>query len=240
MSERREARLVPAWVLHSYPYRETSLIVEALSRDHGRIGLVARGARRNARGSLRPAPFAPLLLSFRQHGELATLSGCEADGAPYRFGGDAFLAACYLNELLLRLLPRDDPAPEVYAIYTEALAALAPVPAPAVRRFEGRLLRILGWAPPWGRDASGAVLDSARRYRYDPRRGPVPVAREEEGFGADMFEAIAAERFEEPEVLAAAAKIFREIIAYHLGGKRLKTLEVARSLSRGNERSSAA
>lgn len=208
MSETRRVELEPAWVLHRYPWRETSLIVEALTRDHGRVGIVARGGRR--RRSLPLVPFAPFALSFNQRGELATLTGAEPAGPVHAFTGKRFLAACYLNELVLRLTARDDPAPEVYTLYGETLARLESELAPAVRRFEGRLLRALGFALPLTRDANGKLLEESRRYRYDPEHGPEPVAEGVSGFEGTMLAAIAAEHFEDPAVLAAAATIFRD------------------------------
>jgi len=228
MTTRARVQLEPAWLLHRYPYRETSLILEVLTRDHGRVGVVARGARRPRRGGMALAPFAPLLLSFRQGGELATLTGAERAGAEYRFTGSAFLAACYLNELALRLLPRDDPAPEVYALYSDTLGVLRPEPAPAVRRFEGRLIRLLGFLPPLERDASGVALEPEGRYRYDPDRGPVAAA---EGYPGQVLAAIAHERYGDAGVLDAAAGIFRAIIEAHLGARPLRTLQVARAVT---------
>lgn len=219
---------MPAWVLHRYPYRETSLVVEMLTRDDGRIGVVARGARRRRRRSEPLELFSPLDISYRQRGELATLTGAEASGAPYGFIGKAFFAASYLNELVVRLLARDDPAPRVYALYTQALAGLGDDPAPAVRRFEGRLIRALGFALPLTRDIEGRAVDADRRYRIDPGRGPMP-APEGEGYEGAMLAAIAAERFEDAAVLAAAGHVFRDVVSWHLGGRRLKTLEVTRS-----------
>lgn len=233
MSELRRVDLAPAWVLHRYPYRETSLIAELLSRDHGRIGVVVRGARGRARrGKTGLEPFALLAVSFRRRAELASLVGAEPAGPSYAFGGAAFLAACYLNELVVRLLPRDDPAPDVYALYSQALADLDSrrEPAPAVRRFEGRLLRALGFAPPLDREGGGGPLRAGARYRYDPERGAVSVERED-GLPAGLLAAIAAERYEDPAVLEAARGIYREIIACHLGGRRLKSLEVARAMA---------
>lgn len=223
----------PAWLLHRYPYRETSLVLEVLTRDHGRIGVVARGGRRPRRGAPPLAPFVPLRLSFRRRGELATLTGIETAqrGPELELRGRAFLAACYLNELVLRLLPRDDPAPEVYALYADALDGVVTASAVTVRRFEGRLLRVLGWMPRPDRDAGGVPVTPARRYRYDPQRGPLPVA--DGGIGGEMLAAVAAERFDEPAVLAAAGRVFGDVIAYHLGGRPLKSLEVARAMARG-------
>lgn len=235
MNEPRRVELESAWVLHRYPYRETSLIVEALTRDHGRVGLVARGARRRPRNEPL-APFAPLVLSFRQRGELASLTAVESAGRAYTFTGNAFLAACYVNELVLRLLARDDPAPEVYRLYSETLASLGAEPAPAVRRFEGRLIRALGFPLPLTHDVGGAPLAADRRYRYDPEHGPEPVSATAPGYGAAVLAAVAAERFDDPAVLAAAGEIFRAVIAYHLGGRRLKSLDVTRELFRESKR----
>lgn len=231
MSELKRVELTPAWVLHRYPWRETSLIVEMLTLDHGRVGMVARGARARRRSGTPLQPFAPLAVSFRQRGELATLTGVETTGRVHAFTGRTFLAACYLDELALRLLARDDPAPDVYRLYSDALAGLGNDPAPVVRRFEGRLIRALGFALPLTHDIGGALLAPGKRYRYDPERGPVP-AGEGAGYTGGMLAAIADERFDEPAVLNAAAAIFRDVIVWHLGGRRLKSLDVARAFTR--------
>jgi len=217
-------------LLHRYPYRETSLIVEALTREHGRVGVVARGARRPRRGGIALTPFAPLLLSFRQGAELPTLTGVERAGPEFRFTGDAFLAACYLNELLLRLLPRDDPAPDVYRLYAQTLAELGSDTPPAVRRFEGRLIRMLGFLPPIAHDASGRDLQPDRLYGYDPERGPVAAP---DGYSGAVLAAVAQERYGDEAALRAAAGIFRTVIESHLGGRPLRTLQVARAVTRG-------
>src|SRR5438270_11622811 len=143
--ERREDQ--PAFVLHTYPYRETSLIVEALTADHGRVAMVARGAKRprsELRGVLQA--FQPLTLSWSGVGELKTLMKAEWQGGLPLVGGAALLCGFYLNELLLRLLPREDPHPQLYRDYEAALGVLAGSAelAPALRRFELKLLSELG------------------------------------------------------------------------------------------------
>lgn len=224
-----QVELTPAWVLHRYPWRETSLIVEMLTREQGRVGIVARGARGKRRRATPLQPFVPLVVSFRQRGELATLANAETTGPARNLTGNAFLAASYVNELVLRLTARDDPAPEVFELYSDTLGALGRDPAPVVRRFEGRLIRTLGYALPLTHDIAGTPLEEERHYRHDPGRGPVAAA---EGYTGAMLAAIAAERFDEPDVLAAAAQIFRNVIASHLGGRPLKSLEVARACAR--------
>jgi DNA repair protein RecO (recombination protein O) len=221
--------LTPAWVLHRYPWRETSLIVEMLTREHGRVGIVARGARGKRRRGTPLQPFTPLVASFRQRGELATLTNAEATGPARNMTGNTFLAGAYVNELVLRLTARDDPIPEVFELYSDTLTALGRDPAPAVRRFEGRLIRTLGYALPLTHDIAGVPLEGEGHYRYDPDRGPQPAA---EGYTGAMLLAIAEERFDAPDVLAAAARIFRDVIASHLGGRPLKSLEVARAYAR--------
>ena len=124
--------LAPAWVLHARPYRDTSLLLEALTDEHGRVGLVARGVRGPKgrwRGLLQPLQ--PLLLSWSGRGELGTVAGCEAAGPAVVLRGEALLSAWYLNEVLLRVLQRNDPQPAIFSVYGAALAALATEPAPA-------------------------------------------------------------------------------------------------------------
>ena len=122
----------PAYVLHSRPYRETSLLLECLTRDHGWLGVVARGVRRE-RARLQRAqlePFQLLALDWMQRGELATLQSAEGVGAPLRLVGDAGLAGLYLNELAVRLTGRQDPLPELFDAYARTLPRLALVEAP--------------------------------------------------------------------------------------------------------------
>jgi len=129
----------PAFVLHSYAWRETSLIVEMLSRDFGRVALVARGAKRPTsqfRGIL--MPFSPLALSWSGRAELKTLVRAEWQGGLAPLRGDGLLAAFYLNELLVRLLPRADAHPGLFASYVQALAA------PAGRGSRGRRTDLRG------------------------------------------------------------------------------------------------
>src|SRR5437763_16220263 len=172
----------PAFVLHAYPYRETSLIVEAFTPDFGRVALVARGAKRprsELRGLLQG--FQPLLLSWSGQQELKTLLKAEWRGGLPRVGGGALLCGFYLNELLLKLLPREDPHPELFRHYGNALARLAATAdhAPVLRQFEVELLAALGYALPLEREAdTGRRIDPAARYYYAFERGPCVNAAE--------------------------------------------------------------
>src|SRR4029077_6076180 len=112
----------PGFVLHGYPFRETSLVLEVFTAAHGRVALMARGARR-PRSSLRGVllAFQPLLLSWTGRSDLRTLVAAEWEGAYAPLRGEALMCGFYLNELILRLLPRDDAHEDVYGAYREAL-----------------------------------------------------------------------------------------------------------------------
>jgi len=171
----------PGYVLHTYAFRETSLVVETFTRSHGRVAMVARGAKR-PRSSLRGSimAFQPLALSWSGRGELRLLLRAEWQGGQPRLQGRALLCGFYLNELLLKLLPREDAHEQLFLDYQTALARLAgePEPGAVLRRFERALLRELGYALTLERDsASGAGIDARRSYAYDPERGPVAAVQ---------------------------------------------------------------
>jgi DNA repair protein RecO (recombination protein O) len=177
LRERRDEQA--AFVLHTYPYRETSVIVETLTEEHGRVALVARGAKRprsELRGVLQA--FQPLTLSWAGTAELKTLVKAEWRGGFPLPGGAALLCGFYLNELLLKLLPREDPHPVLWNAYAETLLALTHDARPAaqavtLRRFEVRLLAELGYALVLDHDVdTRAPIDPAQRYHYAFDRGP--------------------------------------------------------------------
>ena len=175
----------PAYVLHARPWRETSLLVDVLTRTHGRLGLAARGVR----GPRKQAEFAALQplqhvrLDAVQRGELAYLSSVEAIDAPPRLGGHAPLAAFYVNELVLRLAPQQDPHSGLYALYGRMRERLRDTEALAwtLRRFERDLLEALGVGFDFSHDGDGAAIDPAARYRLDAEHGPRRVLGERAG-----------------------------------------------------------
>lgn len=138
----------PAYLLHSTAWRETSLLLEAFSREHGRMPLVAKGARRPT-SSLRPvlASFQELSLSWSGAGDVKTLTRAEWASPLRVYAGAAMMSAWYMNELVLRLLPREDAHPVLYDAYDAALHDLAAGAraAGALRRFEWTLLREIGY-----------------------------------------------------------------------------------------------
>jgi DNA repair protein RecO (recombination protein O) len=229
----------PAYVLHARPYRETSLLLECLTRDHGRLGVVARGVRRE-RARLQRAhlePFQPLALDLLLRGELATLRGAEPAGAPRRLTGDAGLAGLYLNELVVRLTGRQDPLPDLFEAYARTLPRLAGSEALAwqLRRFERDLLTAIGYALQLETEAdSGEPLAPEDSYRYQVEHGPVacPVGAPRAIRGADLL-ALAADQCPDAAGLAALRRLMREVIRFHLGGGELHAWRVlATAMSR--------
>lgn len=228
----RRVQQQAAFILHHRPFRDTSQILDVLSREHGKLALVARGSRgvkSRLRGVLRP--FMPLAMSWVQRSDLGTLTGAELHGAPIRLSGDALLSGYYVNELLLHFLHRHDPQPEIFDIYTRAIQALAAAEdiAPCLRQFEIELLRYLGYALNLDHEAgSRAPLKNELHYEYRFEQGPVQVSRSEGPlvFSGGLLTAIAEQQFGDPDVLQATNRLLRAVIGFHLGGKELKSRKV--------------
>ena len=239
------------YVLHSYPYRETSLILQAWTEKHGRLGLVAKGARRPKspqRAVL--VPFQPLTLDWFGRGELRTLKTAEPTVPAIPLRGQYLLSAFYLNELLLKLTTRDDPHEELFAAYDEAITALrapsreargtqGPPPIePVLRRFELRLLQALGYAVELTREAgTHAPIAAEREYLYVVERGPVPAAEGETRADAIRLRGLTLldlerGRFEDPTTIAQAKSLMRLLINHSLNGQELATRAVVRDLQK--------
>ena len=219
----------PGFILHARPWRETSLLLEILSRDFGRVGLVARGVRsarsRTPRALLQP--LTPLNLAWSGQGELATLTAVEATGAPLGLIGEAVLCGLYLNELVTRLLPRGDPHPGIFSAYLAALQRLSKSTLHAwqLRRFERDLLAELGYGLVLEHAAdSGMPLEPGAHYAYRLDSGPVAWHTASDGLklrGSALL-ALAADREPDAEDLAALRRLLRALIAHHLEGPGLR------------------
>jgi DNA repair protein RecO (recombination protein O) len=227
----------PGYVLHTYPYKETSLIVELFMRRFGRVALLARGARR-PRSAMRGVllSFHPLRLSFSVSAELGNLISAEWAGALQPLAGQGLMCGFYLNELLLRLLPRDDPHEALFDVYACALKELSEGTLfPAVlRSFEKRLLAELGYAPLLERDAASRPIDPDGLYAYEPERGPTPVngARRDALVvrGKTLLD-VAADDYSSPATREEARNLMRALIGERLHGQVLHTRTVLRELS---------
>jgi len=215
-----------AYVLHTRPYKESSVLADVLSREQGRLTLVAKGARRLKspyRGLLRP--FQPLQIGWSGRGELAVLTQADPQANAYRLQGAAIWCGFYLNELLVRLLHRHDAHPRLYDAYETGLESLATGAGleAALRIFEKRLLQELGYALNLCTEAeTGAPIKSDGRYTYFMQRGAVlSVAEDTESFSGDTLLDLDRELFTNERTLRESKNLMRAVISHYLGGRRL-------------------
>ena len=222
----------PGFVLHSYPYKETSLIVDMFTRDYGRVSLVAKGAKRphsQLRGVLQT--FQPLATGWVGKSELRTLTGAEWVGGMLPLEKAALLCGFYLNELLLKLLARDDPHPRLFDHYVATLNQLAhQEPAPIVlRKFERALLKETGVAADLT-TCTGTRLpvEAAQQYVVDPERGPRPRRASDSwpGVAGKTLLDMEREDYSDSATQVQSKQLMRYLLAHHLGGAPLNTRQI--------------
>lgn len=222
----------PGIVLHTRPYRESSLLLSVLTLDHGLVSLVGRGVRGGRRGrSLQP--FTELRLGWSGRSSLGTLAGFEV-AHQHWFQGNALASAFYLTELLTRLLGEREPHPRLFAGLRWALEEMNSNPAVVLRNFEKLLLEELGYGLDFERDVDGQPFQAGSLYRLVPDHG-FRLQWGDHGGGAgvegSLLTAIGSNDFDDPGVRRAARRIFAEALAGHLGPKPLlsRQLLVAQS-----------
>lgn len=225
-----------AFVLHTYPFKETSLIVELFSRDHGRMAVMAKGARR-PRSALRGMmqSFQPMRAGWTGKGEIKTLLGLEWDSGMNFLHGEALMCGFYMNELLLRLLPREDAHEALFDEYRLTLRALADDTnhASILRRFELKLLQSLGYAMPLLHDMSGHAIQPEQTYRYTADSGahayPTKLGADSASgivvTGASLL-AMARDDFSDLRTQQQSKQLMRYLLGYHLGEKPLYTRQL--------------
>lgn len=221
----------PAFVLHTYPFRETSLIVEAFSRDFGRVALLARGARR-PRSAMRGLllAFQPLELAWAGKGEVQTLIKAEWQGGQPLLAGKALFCAYYLNELLMHLLPREDAHERLFSVYAETLHRFSgTLKESDLRCFERALLQELGYGLTLGHDTQGHPIDPVGHYAYEIEHGPVRLVQPGSSTlsvsGKTLLD-LAHDDFSDPRSLIEAKQLMRSLIAHYTGGKGLETRKI--------------
>lgn len=225
----------PAIVLHTRAYRETSLLVNLFTRDHGRVAVVARG-RRNAKRGHGLQPFYEGSVSWRGRGSLMTLTRYDVVQGPW-LTGNAVASAYYVAELVMRLTREWEPHARLFAGVQWVLRRVAEGPAGAavassLRQFEKLLLDELGYGYDFSRDAqSGAAIDAADWYRLEPETGFVSGAANE-GYPGRMLKDIARADYSDPETRTLARRLFREALATHLGPAPLLSRRLFRPESR--------
>lgn len=234
----KRVSLQPVYVLHQYAYRDSSLLVEIFSRDFGRAGLVCRGVRNGRsrhRGLLQP--FNRLLVSWSSRGELATQTGIEMDSVAVQLKGDALFSGFYINELLLRLLQRQDPHPELFAAYERVLLQLAGGDVQrCLRLFEKRLLDELGYGLLLDCDAdTGQAVVPDRQYLYRLEQGPVAAGaaqNDELLLSGQSLLSLGRDELHDAESLRDARRLMQAALSLYLGNRPLKTREVFRQMQR--------
>ena len=221
-----------AFLLHAHPYSETSLVLDVFARDYGRLAVLARGARR-PRSALRGVllSFQPLELGWFGSGEVKTLAKAEWVGGLPLLQGKSLLLGYYLNELLLKLLPREDAHSALYDAYADALAALShgATETAELRRFEKALLRELGYGLALDRLAdSGEPVRPDGVYEYQVERGVVEsggVSPRLTFSGKTLLD-LAADDYRDPRTLAESKLLMRQLMSYYLGNQTLQSRRV--------------
>ena len=229
----------PGFILHTYPFKETSVVAEVFTRSHGRVALIARGARRPSsalRGLMQP--FTPVLLSWFGKSELKTLHAAEWQGGLIAPQGRALMCGFYLNELLLRLLARGDAHERLYAAYVGTLENLAGQARLAdfeaiLRHFEKNLLFEIGYGATFDIEAgSGMPIDPEAHYVFQPERGALRASGQPGcPVSGQTLVDLAADRFDRPETLVEAKALMRVLINHTLGTKPLYTRQLLRELT---------
>ena len=225
-----------AFVLHSYPFRETSLILEVFSREHGRLPIVARGARR-PRSALRGLlmGFQPLELCWFGKGEVRTLHSAEWVGGQPQLSGTALLCGFYLNELLLNLMARDDPHEALFDYYRATLLRLAQEQdhAATLRCFEKHMLQELGYALMLEHEAgSHEPIRAEGGYRYVLEHGASSAAEEGLPILGKTLHDMAADDYRDPLSAQQSKQLMRMLINHHLAGRPLHTRELIKDMQK--------
>lgn len=232
----KKVTLEPVYLLKKIPYRNTSVIAEIFSRQHGRKSIVIKGVRRaksKVYGHLQL--FSPLLMSWSEKSDMGSFRGVESNGRILSYSGAVLYSAFYLNELLLRLIHRHDPHPELFVSYDETLKNLAIIDETEkslhhslLRRFEKRLLEDIGYGLVLDRDINtGEAITADRQYCYLPDRGP-RLWQQENDDGAlvvrgESLLGLLHDDLTEQSILQDAQRITRAALAPHLGGRPLES-----------------
>lgn len=219
------------YVLHTYPYKETSLIVELFSRNFGRVTTNAKGARRPKsamRGMLQS--FQPMQAGWSGKSDIKTLHGLEWAGGLLMLKGEALICGFYLNELLIRLLPREDPHESLFEYYQATLQALSNATdyASILRQFELRLLKELGYAVPLLEDEHQLAIQADQQYLYLPERGACDAHLQHNGvqlMGQTLLD-MTEDNYQNPITKLQSKQLMRLLLGYYLGDKPLHTRQL--------------
>ncbi len=224
--------LEPSYILHNRPYRETSMIVYALTEQHGVVHMVSRGARKKGNNPLQP--FTKMYLSWSGRGDLVSLTKIEHESSSYTNDFRAQVQCFYLHELILKLIPRLSPDPELFYLYENTLGAMIknPTREDVLRTFECQLLAIMGHPLQLKFDhMNDQGIECQRLYRYDPDLGPTQVDSKQK-----QWNIVTGQLMSEldknnltADILPQAKVFLRGIVQYYLQGKPLMTRQLLRA-----------
>ena len=228
-----------AYILHKRAYRETSSILELITKDYGRVSLMSRGSRgAKSRIAGNLLLFTPLVVSWQGRGNLPYLKSIErADIKAPVLKQKALLSAMYINELLMYLLHKDDVQETIFEQYHHCLYALENTENLEItlRQFEIKLLELLGFGLNLHAEAdSGESIMADAVYQYFLEHGPV-VCRNQNDVSVPQISggcllAVIDESFDmvakNPHYLAELKRLTRFVINHHLGHKKLKSREL--------------
>jgi DNA repair protein RecO (recombination protein O) len=233
MTDRETVRLELGFILHRRPYKNTSQLIDCLTKHYGVITLVAQGSRR-ARPDRRVVlqPFSSLQLSWVRRGELGRLTHAEALPSSLALSGEAILAGFYLNELLLRLMGRGDPNALIFSCYSQCLSDLSDLSntSRALRLFELRFLEALGYGLGLLDDAeTGEAIRSEDTYGFEPEHGFTMRSKSDTGpniFSGRELISLREERLDDLDSLKAAKRLLEYVLRIYLGSRPLSTRTV--------------
>ena len=244
---RHTGNISAGFILHSYPYKETSLILETFTRTHGRVAMVAKGVKRNGGGKYAINPFQPITLSWLGRTELKTLKSAEHEQIFPHLRGSTLMAAFYLNELILKLAVKEDPHELLFDSYAEAIQSLSTPKCSTrlieatLRRFELSMLAALGYALTLAHEADSDVsIKENADYWYVVDRGPILAARGElpganepirvSGKTLIAMQQCTLSETTEAQILLQAKQLMRRVLNHHLGDKALHTRQLIREM----------
>lgn len=244
--------LQPAYVLHQRAYRDSSALLEMFTPEHGRVGVIAKGMKSrksNWRGVLQP--FQPLLVSWNQRGELGTLVAAEPQGPALVLSPEFIASGFYLNEIIMRLVERQEGQLELFGCYDETLRNIAAIPNLVedravqleilLRKYEVQLLAALGYGLILDQDVStGVTVQPDQEYIYQLEHGPVLAGLNEpdnvmsQGPRASGETLIALKNydFSSEKIRLQSKQLLRTVLGYYLGPKPLQSRDLAQSLNR--------
>jgi DNA repair protein RecO (recombination protein O) len=228
-----------AYLLHRTPYSNSSLLVECFTREHGRFPAIAKGVKGNKKhAQVLLQPFNPILIKFSGKGEVKTLSGYEQEADAPILKGKNIYCGFYLNEIMMRILARNDPHADLFTYYENALRELSATTdiEPALRSFEVALLNELGYGLLLEEDVeTGEQIKHESFYTYELERGPREIANpDSNAINGSTLYALAGNIPYNDREKSQARRLMRRVLAHYLGDRPLKSRELFKSFS-GNK-----